>query len=177
MDSDRLMLIFLLDRCRSIGVCHLERRFSVSYVLFDPRGIDRISARLRTSARFTMIKLIITNKGLGTGKIFSQQEVIGVKAFQSNGSKLMAVSAYELGACSTQQRVVLNTSSAMRRLPRIVHKKRVKLRNNFSQMPRWCSAPGGLILHFICLMAGWNVKPTVLQFPILSRSYFSAYKG
>ena len=89
-------------------------------------------------------------------------------------SALTGVKGREFSAYSTRQKVVFNTSSVRRRVPRIVYSILLKLRTNISQMPLWCGALGGLNLHLMPLRAISTAMLSVFHFSIHSRSSFSA---
>ena len=80
----------------------------------------------------------------------------------------------EFKAYSTRQKVVFNTSSVRRRVPRIVYSTLLKLRTNLSHMPPWCGALGGLNLHLMPLCASSVAMLSVIHFSTHSRSSFSA---
>ena len=99
---------------------------------------------------------------------------LGVIAPRSDGSALTGVKGREFSAYSTRQKVVFNTSSVRRRVPRIVYSTLLKLRTNLSQMPPWCGALGGLNLHLMPLRARSAAMLSVFHFSTHSRSSFSA---
>ena len=91
---------------------------------------------------------------------------LGVIAPKSDGSALTGVNGSAFSACSTRQKVVFNTSSVRRRVPRMVYSNLLKLRTNLSQMAPWCGALGGLNLQLMPVCASSSAMLIVFHFSI-----------
>ena len=99
---------------------------------------------------------------------------LGVFAPRSDGSALTGVNGRAFSACSTRHKVVFNTSSVRRGVPRMVYSNLLKLRNNRSQMPTWRGALGGLNLQLMRLFISSAAMLIVFYFSIHSQRFFSA---
>ena len=137
----------------------------------------RVPLSSTVQRRYILIKPTCPNcigVGLCASVPLTVIEWLGVIALRSDGSAFTGVKGRELSAYLTRQKVVFNTSSVRRRVPRIVYSTLLKLRTNLSLTPPWCGALGGLNLRLMPLCASSVAMLSVFHFSIQSRSSFSA---